>query len=35
MDVIDMAFEIGVIANSMLPIAPLPNAFFPFGGFAP
>ena len=30
MNVINMAFEIRVIANRVLPIAALPNAFFPF-----
>ena len=26
-DVIDVALQIGVVADSVLPIAPLPNAF--------
>jgi hypothetical protein len=33
MNVIDMAFEICLISNGMLPIASLPNAFFPLADF--
>ena len=33
-DVIDVTREIVPIANGMLPIAPLPNAAFAFGGAA-
>jgi hypothetical protein len=34
MDVIDMTREIVLIANGTLPIAPLPDAAFAFGGAA-
>jgi hypothetical protein len=34
MDVIDVALKIGVVANAVLPIATLPDAFFPLGDFA-
>ena len=34
MNVIDMALEIRIIANDVLPIAALPNAFFPLGHLA-
>jgi hypothetical protein len=33
-NVIDMPREIGFIADGMLPIAALPNAFLPLGNFA-
>ncbi len=33
MNVIDMAIEIGVIANCMLPISPLPDTFFTLDNF--
>ena len=29
MNIVDMPFEIGVVADGMLPIATLPDAFFP------
>ncbi|HEV7601154.1 MAG TPA: hypothetical protein VGO49_13010 [Bradyrhizobium sp.] len=29
-NVVDMALEIGIVANGVLPIAALPDAFFPF-----
>jgi hypothetical protein len=34
MDVIDMTREIVLIANGMLPTAPLPDTAFAFGGAA-
>ena len=34
MDVIDMPREIVLVANRMLPVAPLPDAAFAFGGAA-
>ena len=33
MNVVDMAIEIGVITNCVLPISPLPNTFFTFDNF--
>jgi hypothetical protein len=33
-DVIDMTREIGVVADDMLPIAALPDAFLTAAGFA-
>ena len=34
MNVIDMSFEISFIANSVLPIAALPDALLPLGDLA-
>lgn len=34
MDVIDVALEIGIVANRVLPIATLPYALLAFGRFA-
>jgi hypothetical protein len=33
-DVVDVALEIGVVADGVFPIAPLPNAFLAFCYFA-
>ena len=32
-NVVNMTFEIRVVANGVLPIAALPDALFPFGNF--
>ena len=34
MNVVDMAFEIGVISNRVLPVTPLPDALLSFSDFA-
>jgi len=34
MNIIDVTLQISLIANHVLPIAPLPNAFIAFGGLA-
>ncbi len=33
-DVVDVAFEILIISNRVLPVPALPDAFFPFGDLA-
>ena len=34
MDVVDVTGEIALVANGVLPVAPLPDAAFAFGGAA-
>ena len=34
MNIINMPLQIGVVANRVLPVTPLPNSFLPFDNFA-